>query len=115
MERFDYLIRVEGETVAAGDILANDQQAVLDDLLDWFPEHPDYPLHGRFDIRVVTAGADTAITAAINDEWADWWAAQPRLKRLRLRASDHWIGDVIGATCIFILLFGGLLAGWVLS
>ncbi|WP_420585820.1 hypothetical protein [Ruegeria sp.] len=31
------------------------------------------------------------------------------------RLDDHWIGDLIGAVAIFIMLWVGLLAGWVLS
>ncbi|WP_170563073.1 hypothetical protein [Ruegeria atlantica] len=29
--------------------------------------------------------------------------------------NDHWLGDVIGALSIFVLLWGGLLAAWVFS
>ena len=33
-----------------------------------------------------------------------------------LRAlDDHWLGDLIGAVCLFVLLWGGLVAAWVLS
>lgn len=33
-----------------------------------------------------------------------------------LRALEaHWIGDLIGAVCLFALLFGFLTLGWVLA
>lgn len=33
-----------------------------------------------------------------------------------LRAlDDHWLGDLIGALCLFGILYGFLLFGWVLS
>lgn len=35
--------------------------------------------------------------------------------RLMHRLDDHWIGDLIGSVCLFILLFEGLWFGSVLG
>ncbi len=39
-----------------------------------------------------------------------------RAVRRAIRAlDDHWLGDLIGAVCLFAILWGGLVAAWVLS
>ena len=38
-----------------------------------------------------------------------------RLMRILRALDDHWLGDLIGALSLFVLLWLGLMAAWVLS
>ena len=38
-----------------------------------------------------------------------------RLLRAARALDDHWLGDLIGVASLFVMLWAGLVAGWVLQ
>ena len=70
------------------------------------PRHSSSPAGHGADLGAL--GAATPRPEARDSLWA-------RIKRWNARLEDSWLGDLIGAICLFIIGYGATIFLWVLT